>query len=166
MIKEDTNGFINFPLNDYLFKPKNGYTLVYLVAFEGNGLQDNLSNLNLKLPGIFISDDVISRPDMKTLNLPLDELVENQMKQVDYDSMYFPNLGSDNEYKRDVSINFITSICIGWCNNVFEHYNGKITKFWSVTFKDLSNDGKNMYYGMKKLHNTKEVRLLTFNTNI
>ena len=35
--------------------------------------------------------------------------------------------------------------------------------FWSASFRDLTNEGRKLYYSIKKLHNNKEVRILTFN---
>ena len=34
---------------------------------------------------------------------------------------------------------------------------------WICTFRDLTNEGQKLYYSIKKLHNNKEVRILTFN---
>jgi len=34
---------------------------------------------------------------------------------------------------------------------------------WKATYRDLTEEGKKLYYSMKKLHNNKEVRILTFN---
>ena len=56
---------------------------------------------------------------------------------------------------------FISIVCIGWHNQTFQYANG--TKLWSASFRDLTNEGKRLYYSIKKLHNNKEVRILTFN---
>ena len=169
MFKEDNTGFIDFPVPDgKLSATDAGCTLVYLVAFEApkNKEKDvsKIGNISMILPGIFVSDDVISRPEIY-LDTTLDDLIDSQTEQNDYDSMYFPNLTSEIEWKRQYSIEFITSICIGWCNNTFEYKEDTDSRLWSASFKDLTHEGKNLYYGVKKLHNNKEVRLLTFNTN-
>ncbi len=163
MFKEDNTGFIDFPIPDGKINPTNsGYTLVYLVAFEEiKKNESNLGNVSITLPGIFVSDDVISRPKI-WLDVALDDLINSQNDQNDYDSMYFPNLTSNKEGRRN-SIEFVTVICLGWCNNVFEWKDANQSKLWNASFKDLTHEGRNLYYGIKKLHNNKEVRILTFN---
>ena len=34
---------------------------------------------------------------------------------------------------------------------------------WTASFDSLTNEGKKLYYSLRKLHNNKEVRILTFN---
>ena len=77
--------------------------------------------------------------------------------------MYFPNFDSTEFWKKQMSINLISVVCVGWSNQSFEYRND--IKFWNATFRDLTPEGKNLYYSIKKLHNNKEVRILTFNTN-
>lgn len=162
MFKEDNNGFVFFPHpNNKLVVGKNvGKTLVYLVAFEFKGEDNNLSNINLKLPGLFCSDDMSVRPDFK-LDSSIDELVQEQELNDQYDRFYFPNINSEDELKRLESIDLISCICIGWDNFTYEY--SRQHKFWNATFRDLTNEGSRLYYSLKKLHNNKEVRLLTFN---
>jgi hypothetical protein len=169
MFREDNTGFIDFPVPDgKVSATGSGCTLVYLIAFEAPKTKEKdvskLGNVCMTTPGIFVSDDVISRPEVY-LDTTLDELIESQSEQNDYDSMYFPNLTSEQEWKRQYSIDLISSICVGWCNNTFEYKEGEEIRMWNASFKDLTHEGKNLYYGIKKLHNSKEVRLLTFNTN-
>lgn len=169
MFNEDNTGFIDFPVPDGKVSATNaGCTLIYLVAFDApkNKEKDisKIGNVSMMLPGIFVSDDVISRPEVY-LDITLDDLIDSQSEQNNYDSMYFPNLTSEFEWKRQQSIEFITIICIGWCNNTFECKEGTEPILWNASFKDLTYEGKNLYYGIKKLHNNKEVRLLTFTTN-
>jgi len=64
----------------------------------------------------------------------------------------------DSVYFQDKSIPLTTCICLGWSEFTFK--NG--VNDWYATFRDLSNDGRNLYYSIRKLHNNKEVRLLTF----
>jgi hypothetical protein len=169
MFNEDNNGFVNFPItNNKLVAIDSGTTMVYIVAFEppqgpAKNKTPNLGNLNLFLPGIFIADDVMARPPMDMDSVSLERLIENNTEQNNYDSMYFPNLVSDEYLKRQMSVDLISSICIGWANQTFE-FRDEI-RFWNACFKDLSYEGRNLYYGLKKLHNQKEVRILTFNTN-
>lgn len=63
----------------------------------------------------------------------------------------------DSIYLNGESITLTSCVCIGWSEFSF-HNNTD----WYVTFRDLTNDGRNLYYSLRKLHNNKEVRILTF----
>ena len=65
---------------------------------------------------------------------------------------YFPN--------KELSIPFTTSILVGWFDQTIETKNGDQ---WYANFRDLTNEGQKLYYSIKKLHNNKEIRILTFN---
>jgi hypothetical protein len=86
--------------------------------------------------------------------MSIDEMIENQIKENELDSRYFPNDGNT------VSIPLTTCICLGW--NEFTYVTKEEVPYF-VTFRDLTNEGKKLYYSIKKLHNNKEVRILTFN---
>lgn len=168
MYKEDNSGFVNFPTPSKLIsKIESGKTLVYLVAFEVDfgGIvseeKDSMSNINLFQPGIFVSDDMTSRPIPIHPNDTVEDVIKRNQEQDFYDSLYFPKRVSLEEWKRNMSIDLISCVCLGWSNHTFE-YNNEI-KFWNATFKDLTNEGKKLYYSMRKLHNNKEIRILTFN---
>ena len=167
MFKEDNTGFINFPnTNNEIVAVDTGKTLVYLVCFEAHPKEGDTSrfdNINIFLPGIFVSDDVVARPAVNLDAVDLDSLIDDNNEQTNYDLMYFPNAESNDAWKRQMSINLISSVCIGWSNQTFEYRNN--IKFWNATFKDLTHEGRNLYYSIKKLHNNKEVRILTFTTN-
>ena len=162
MFNEDNSGFINFPYpSDGFIKGKNvGQTLVYLVAFEPKKSGD-ISNISINMPGLFSSDDVLTRPDIDYNNTSLDNLVDIQDINNKYDEFYFPNINSEDDLNRCTSIKLVSAICVGWADLTFE-WKGT-SKFWNATFRDLTNEGQRLYYSIKKLHNTKEVRLLTFN---
>lgn len=64
----------------------------------------------------------------------------------------------DSVYLNGESIPLTTCVCIGWSEFSFKNNSG----YWYATFRDLTNDGKNLYYSLRKLHNNKEVRILTF----
>lgn len=135
-LKEDNNGFVYFPIMDNSLKKSNGKTLVYIVAFD----EDNdyiLSNNNLNLPGEYMIDDITGR----CISLDLDYT-------------------DDEEGENLSSISTITTICIGWSNLSLKRNNDE---YWYATFRDLTNEGRKLYYSIKKLHNNKEVRILTFN---
>lgn len=137
MIVEDNNGFIQFPPMG-LFDRKVGKTLVYIVAFDNTDLYSKyiLSNINLNINGKFITDDLSGR------YIKLDE----------EEGGYYP---------KDKSINLTSCICVGWNNNIFSLKEDNSP--WYATFRDLTNEGRKLYYSIKKLHNNKEVRILTFN---
>ena len=143
MIIEDNNGFINFPNNN--ISCYDGRTLVYLISFRHRA--NILSNVNIFLPGDFISDNIVDRTYSN--NIPgFNFILKNE-----YDTIYFPN----NTGK---SIPLISSICVGWSENSYEDINGNP---WKASFNDLTEDGKRLYYSITKLHNQSEIRILTFN---
>ena len=152
MLQEDNSGFVLFPQPGNNIIINHGEkTLAYIAAFEPkkSGI---LSNINISLPGDFVSDDIIDRNNSN-------DVIRNQTIQDEYNELYFPNQNSDNNMIRSLSIPMISCICIGWSNNGYE-YNGHP---WVVSFRDLTEEGKRLYYSMKKLHNNKEIRILTFN---
>jgi hypothetical protein len=162
MYKEDNSGFVNFPSGGReVAKIDSGKTLVYLVAFEVDLEQDSMSNINLFQPGIFVSDDMVTRPAPIRNNDTPDDVVRRNKEQDFYDSLYFPNRSAIENWRRGMSIDLISSVCLGWSNFTYEH-NSEI-RFWNATFKDLTNEGKKLYYSFRKLHNNKEIRILTFN---
>lgn len=167
MFIEDNSGFINFPTtSSRIVSVDSGKTLVYIVCFDPCEYSEEVSrmdNINLFSPGVFVSDDVIARPDHRYDIKSLDSLVETTTEQNMYDSMYFPNFEDLETWKKQMSINLISAICIGWSNTTFEYRDD--IRFWNATFKDLTYEGRNLYYSLKKLHNNKELRILTFSTN-
>ena len=159
MLKEDNSGFILFPHpNNQIVTGVNvGKTLVYLVAFESNS--DVLSNVTISSPGSFLCDDMNDKPDF-TIDSSIDQMIENQEKITDYDKFYFPDISSLEDLKSKKSINLVSAICIGWNNLTYQY---RDDRQWFASFRDLPNEGRRLYYSIKKLHNTKEVRILTFN---
>lgn len=158
MFNEDNNGFVNFPQeSNTIYKIDTGKTLVYIACFEVDDTKDpKMSNINLFQPGSFVADDVIVRPSLEN-----DDISINNRNQDFYDSIYFPNLTSRDKIKKFMSIDLISCVCIGWINATYEYKNE--IKFWNAGFRDLTHEGKNLYYSIRKLHNNKEVRILTFN---
>lgn len=144
MLKEDNPGFVNFPISEDINKKNIGKTLVYIIAYDIEDLSDNpyeLSNVKLIKPGDIIYDDISNKPN----NISIDNFIEEE------GNIYF----SDNED----SIHLTSCICVGWSEFI---YDIKDMGFWSASFKDLTTEGKRLYYSIKKLHNNKEVRILTF----
>lgn len=132
-LKEDNNGFIYFPIMDDSIKKMNGKTLVYLVAFDEDS-NYILSNNQLNMPGKYMTDDITGR--CVSLHSEFEEEGENLS-----------------------SMSVVTSICLGWLNLSMKRED----EYWYATFRDLTNEGRKLYYSIKKLHNNKEVRILTFN---
>lgn len=162
-MREDNNGFINFPnpRNPKVSKMDTGKTFIYIVAFDPQDLTDkpyDLSNTRILMPGNLVADDMIQRQKVNT-QLSIDQLIEDAQKD-DYDGLYFPHLNKEDGMKRMLSIPMVSSVCVGWDDFTYEL---KELGPWFATFRDLSNEGRKLYYSMKKLHNTKEVRILTFN---
>ena len=133
MHREDNNGFINFPLSQYIDR-KPGKTHVYLIAFTNGG--HDLSNVSIDLPGNIIISDISGEVIDTNGEIQGNHLVNGKS-----------------------SVPLLTSICVGWKNEV------NVLKaddtFWSAGFRDLSSEGRKLYYSIKKLHNNKEVRILT-----
>jgi hypothetical protein len=59
------------------------------------------------------------------------------------------------------SIPMVSSVCVGWNDHSFSLREKGSP--WYATFRDLTNEGRKLYYSIKKLHNNKEVRILTIN---
>lgn len=154
MLKEDNNGFVSLPVPGRDFdRLETGKTFIYLVAFDSQDFVNEayiLSNINLNLVGNFVADDISvrSKSDYKVALLESDE-------------KYFPNISIVNGKESTSSIPLTTCICIGWSD--FSVYLREEDMPWCASFRDLTNEGRKLYYSIKKLHNTKEVRILTFN---
>jgi hypothetical protein len=150
--EEDNTGFVFFPpmINNGKITTIKSRTLVYLIAFENKPTL--LSNVKVVLPGDFISDDIIDRRQ-------LNDIISNDKEKKDFDKYYFPNIDSTKS-NRLHSISIVSSICLGWSDHGYEFGDGNP---WRASFRDLTEEGRKLYYSIKKLHNNKEVRILTFN---
>jgi hypothetical protein len=165
MLREDNSGFVNFPNNDRsVTRLDTGKTMVYLVAFDTMDLTNkayDLSNTHLFMPGTFVGDDINSRSKLDVNQITIDDLIEDQRLNDEYDSNYFPNFRGNDKFRKVMSIPMTTCICIGWSEFTYELKD--VIGFCNISFRDLSNEGRKLYYSIKKLHNNKEVRILTFN---
>lgn len=165
MLREDNNGFVFFPYGGKMLNKKDsGKTLVYLVAFDTDDISNKpyeLSNLRLIRPAELMSDDITLRTRLRS-TASVDELIKTNLKEEELEDLYFPNSKENNEAQSLMSIPFTTCICIGWSESTYEIKED--LGFWSASFRDLTNEGRKLYYSIKKLHNNKEVRILTFNT--
>jgi len=154
MLKEDNNGFVNFPVTGRYFDRMNdGKTFVYIVAFDSQDFINDayeLSNVSLNLVGNFVADDISIRSK---------ESYKEALSESD--EKYFPNKLIRNNDEFMSSIPLTTCICVGWLNSSIYVKEEELP--WCASFRDLTNEGRKLYYSIKKLHNTKEVRILTFN---
>jgi hypothetical protein len=150
MLLEDNNGFINFPNAGEIFNREDSKTLVYIVAFDANYLNKKyiLSNVSLLLRTKYVIDDVTG----SVYDLSFSEEIEGD---------YFIDSYIDNGLEILKSIPMVSSVCVGWNDHSFSLREGG--RPWYATFRDLTNEGRKLYYSMKKLHNNKEVRILTIN---
>lgn len=150
MISEDNNGFINFPNVGRTFDMGNHNTLVYIVAFDGDQFKKKyvLSNVQTLLNAEIVIDDLSGR------------IYDFSGEEIE--GGYFIDSYTDSSKGELLkSIPMITSICVGWNNNSF--YKREDGSPWYATFIDLTNEGRKLYYSIRKLHNNKEVRILTIN---
>lgn len=58
------------------------------------------------------------------------------------------------------TIPLISSVMIGWSKFSYNLKSGG--EDWICNFRDLTNEGKKLYYSLRKLHNESEIRILTF----
>lgn len=150
-------GFVKFPVNNPSIRMDSGRTLVYICAFDTLNAKDRwtkTANIHLNQMGTFVSDDVMSRPTSRnpTKN-EVDDILDLEKQYQQYDKLYFP-YGDNPE-----SIPMQTAICVGWFDSIFEK---KDYTLWYADFKDLTKNGKELYFLIKKLQHNKEVRILTF----
>lgn len=148
-LDEDTNGFVIFPFPGSNFTVINDEkTFVYLVAFDTTN-KSQLSTIYLEMPGSFVSDDVVDRSFFNDVS-------KDELLRIEYDKIYFPRK-LDHEMQ---SISLVSCTCIGWSEYSYICANGSP---WRASYRELTEEGKKLYYCMKKLHNSKEIRILTFN---
>jgi hypothetical protein len=158
MLKEDNSGFVIFPYEGRIFnRLETGKTYIYLVAFHPSDMTKQpyqLSKVKIVQPGVFVSDDVTNSNRKKDYKADFDDFIEEIIKDNELGDRYFPVNSGLN------SIPMTSAVCIGWSDFTFETKPGEQ---WFATFRDLTNEGQKLYYSIKKLHNNKEVRILTFN---
>lgn len=164
MIKD----YIKFPANQNdVILIDDGKTTINLIVFDPRESPEYMSeesNTHLVLDGVFVSDNVITRPSLDEYkDLSVDELVSSEIASNNYTELYFPNFNSDlfqsSDISKYLSIPLLCSIMLGKCNMTFERNEGG---FWNASFEDLTDDGKNVFHLMRKLYPDKEIRLLTF----
>lgn len=144
----DNKGFVNFPQHEKNIKLLDcGKTLVYLVA-----IQEGISNIKLEKIGKFCGDDILSKQNRVSSFKEIEEIIsEIQSEIYDIEDFYF----------RNNTCNAVSSILLGWSK--FSWFYVDRLNPWCCGFRDLSPEGKKIYYSLKKLHNYSDIRILTFN---
>jgi hypothetical protein len=110
-------------------------------------LNDNFDRKRGKTYIYLISFDNDNNYDLSNISINLD----GDQVADDISADWF-NLNGEQEGRNNFN-DLITSICIGWYEGIYVN--------WFATFKNLTFEGRKLYYSIKKLHNNKEVRILT-----
>lgn len=146
----DNTGFVNFPQSEKSIKGIDcGKTLVYLVA-----LQEGVANTNIQKIGNFCGDDILSKQNRLSIYSTIEDVIseinlESEIQEIE--KFYF----------RNERIESVSSVLLGWSKFSWQ-YVDRLNP-WCCGFRDLSNEGKKIYYSIKKLHNHSDIRILTFN---
>lgn len=154
MMVDELTGFVMFPTHfDRNIKMSDsGMTHVYLCVVESSDRKSSFSNISLNIDGILCGDDMSSWSSEITR-----DTVESAIKSISsYDI-----INGIGHTKSGMQIPIVSCILIGWSKYSFEYLDKDNP--WVANFRSLSSEGRKLYYGMKKLHNEKEVRLITFN---
>jgi hypothetical protein len=141
----DITGFVHFPnpLRQDIKMIESGKTYIYLVAIDYES--NDFSKIILRSSGDYIGDDVSPKKNLDTSKMTINEIV-NIMK---------------SESSLEINKYFVSSVLVGW--SLYSYQSKDNIQPWYCTFKDLTGEGKRLYYSFKKLHYDKDVRLLTFN---
>ncbi len=144
----EITGFVNYPRHsENIKRVDTGKTFVYLIAIDYDS--GEFSKLNLDIRGDYVGDDVTPRRHIDTTKLSVDEIVS---------VMRYEN-GDDDPFEGLKPL--ISSVLIGWSSYSYQ-INDDIQP-WICSFRELTTEGRKLYYSFKKLHNEKEVRLITIN---
>jgi len=144
---QDT-GFVFFP-NENIRVLDTGKTFVYLVAIDCENTKD-FSTISINNDGVYCGNDildVILHSHAPTETVPMEEAIE---------SITF----NENAKEETNDKSLISSVLLGWSESSY-YYNG--TQPWICEFNNLTEHGRRLYFSLKKLHNDKEIKILTFN---
>jgi len=149
LIDYEITGFVEFPHHSAksIKTIDSGRTNIYIIAYDENAEQ---MIQMLKPVGCFCGDDMSLRQNPISDSEQLIEQLKNN--DVELKDFYF---------RDGKSFNIISNVLIGWSSLTYEYLYRNDP--WCCTFRDLTNEGKKLYYSMKKLHNNSEIRILTFN---
>jgi hypothetical protein len=145
----DLTGFVRFPHVERqdIKISTSSKTLIYLIAIDMEG---NMSNVKISQNAIFLGDDITFQAP-KIGGTDLDDIIKS----------FKSNDKSSQIIKSSKSTNLLSSVLIGWSNLNYTYKNDMSS--WICSFRDLTNEGRRLYYSIRKLHNESEIRLLTFN---
>lgn len=151
MIKEfELTGFINFPYYRGIKKVDCGKTYIYVVAFQEN----SDFGIEFEKIGNYCGDDVsIGRSFITS-----DKLIDSTLKELTEEEGYMVD---DTVFRNKNKIKLDACVLMGW-SQLSYLYQDRLEP-WRCSFRDLTNEGRKLYYSMKKLHNNSEIRILTFN---
>jgi hypothetical protein len=139
-------GFVNFPFNQpHLVEIPNGFTYCYIVAIDTQRPFNQQSFIKLNFEIKSINDDITPKKKTDTSRMTAEEIIEILTK-TDYSKI-------ENK--------FVSCVLLGSYDSIFQ-VKGDIIN-WNCTFGDLTQEGKKLYYSLKKLHYDKEVKILTLN---
>lgn len=147
---EDT-GFVMFPHNEEMRELDTGKTFVYLVAIECENTKV-FSTVTLGNDGVFCGSDVLSTTKISTENIPLEKTIEIVTFNPKEKGPTHLDLSQDRR--------LVSSVLLGWSELTY-YSNG--TQPWICGYNELTEHGKRLYFSLKKLHNDKEIKILTFN---
>lgn len=145
----DITGFVNFPnpFSRNIKRLNTGKTFVYLVAIDFESSE--LSKVTLNTGGDFLGDDVSPKQHFDTSKMSVNDIV-CVMK------------GEDNfDICGTSSKPFVSSILLGWSK--FSYQVNNDIQPWVCSFRELTEEGRKLYYSFKKLNYDKDIRILTFN---
>lgn len=138
----DITGFVIFPNPNSLGTKISdvGETHIYLVAMD-NDISIGKSSTITIVDGEFSGDDL----SLKNSRSNFFGKKSNEGLVIFHDGETVP---------------LISSIKIGWSK--FTYTKKSNGEDWICNFQDLTNEGKKLYYSLRKLHNESEIRILTF----
>jgi hypothetical protein len=143
----EITGFVNYPTpySKNIKRLDTGKTYVYLVAIDFES--DAFSKLKINPGGNYVGDDVSPKRHIDTSKISIEEVIQI--------------MKTEENFEINIKDNFVSSILLGWSNYSYQINND--IQPWICSFKELTNEGRKLYYSFKKLHYDKEVRLITFN---
>lgn len=146
----DLTGFVNFPYYRGIKKIDCGRTQVYLVAFQEN----SDFGIEFEKIGNYCGDDMSIGRTFITSGVEIDSVVKELTEEEGH-------MVEDSVFKNKSKIKLDACLLLGWSNFSYS-FTDRIEP-WRCNFRDLTNEGRKLYYSLKKLHNSSEIRILTFN---
>jgi hypothetical protein len=146
----ELTGFVNFPFYRNIKKIDSGRTQIYLVSFQ----ESSDFGIEFEKVGNYCGDDMSINRSFVTTDKNLDSVIKEMTEEEGY-------MVDDIVFKNKNSVKLESCILLGWSSFSYS-YQDRLEP-WCCTFRDLTNEGRKLYYSLKKLHNNSEIRILTFN---